>query len=190
MAAPFALLAPVASGYANHLQLWALAYQQGRLWVLAWIVLLLPASQILPASVKENPFTHLHLGGSSQLSRLSSVPFPRCSHLFLQLDDSGLGIAQSLVQDLNMPPMVLACIPHCCQLHFQLFLFLQEFFVWKGKKKKKQTEEAPSESAQPPAHCQATYSWQGLKIKTMQIAVSCCCCCCCCYCCLAVMKSE
>lgn len=136
MAAPFALLAPVASGYANHLQLWALAYQQGRLWVLAWIVLLLPASQILPASVKENPFTHLHLGGSSQLSRLSSVPFPRCSHLFLQLDDSGLGIAQSLVQDLNMPPMVLACIPHCCQLHFQLFLFLQEFFVWKGKKKK------------------------------------------------------
>lgn len=33
-----------------------------------------------------------------------------------------------------MPPMVLACIPHCCQLHFQLFLFLQEFFVWKGGK--------------------------------------------------------
>lgn len=128
------------------------------------------------------PFTHLHLGGSSQLSLLSSVPFPRSTHLFLQLDDSGLGIAQSLVQDLNMPPMVLACIPHCCQLHFQLFLFLQEFFVWNGGKKQNKLRQKGLSLR--------LIARLGLKIKTMQIAVNCCCCCRHRHCCWAAMKGE
>lgn len=127
---------------------------------------------ILPGSMMGKPSIHLHLDGLPQLSCLSSAPSPCWSHLFLQLDHSGLGIAQSLVQDLNVPPMVLARVPHCCQLHFQLFLFLQEFFVWKGKKSRTSSIRKCSASGSLPGHI-----WQGLEIKNMQMAVSFCCCC-------------
>lgn len=51
-------------------------------------------------------------GWVKETEALWALP-PTPSHLLLQLDDPGLGVAQSLVQDLNVSPVVLTRGPHC-----------------------------------------------------------------------------
>lgn len=57
-------------------------------------------------------------------------------HLLFQFDDLGLSIVQGLVEDFDVPPLILVGGAHGCQLHLQLLLLLQVLLVWKKDKNK------------------------------------------------------